>query len=137
LFNLRSTDVVGATAVVVTKPGFGIVSNAIGAGARLVYTERGDFPEYPILVREIWAYLPVAHGSNDDLHAGHLRQAIEEVLARPFPSSVEPWPSGEGRRTAHRNDLDAVAFPLAESMLSGVSPVVAASSCRGHSILTQ
>ena len=37
-------DVVGAADVVVSKPGYGIVTDAIGARTRLVYTDRGDFP---------------------------------------------------------------------------------------------
>jgi L-arabinokinase len=85
-------DVVGAVDVVITKPGYGIVSDAIGARTRLVYTERGDFPEYAVLVREMGQYVPAVHVSNDDLRAGRLRAALEEVLARPFPA--EPDLSG-------------------------------------------
>ncbi len=92
-------DVVGAAEVVVTKPGYGIVSDAIGAGARLVYTERGDFPEYEVLVREMGAYLPTAHVSNEDLRAGRLRAAIEEVLAKAFPP---PADLGGSARAAER-----------------------------------
>ena len=50
-------DIVGAADVVVTKPGYGIVSDAIGAGVRMIYTDRGDFPEYDILVRDMKAWL--------------------------------------------------------------------------------
>jgi hypothetical protein len=91
-------DLVGAADVVVSKPGYGIVSDAIGAGTRLVYTERGDFPEYPILVEGMKAYLPCAHVSNQDLLAGRLGEAIAEVLARPFP----PLPPTEGAAAAAR-----------------------------------
>jgi L-arabinokinase len=70
-----------------TKPGYGIVSDAIGAGTRLVYTERGDFPEYPILVREMASYLPCAYVSNADLLAGRLREPIARVLAQPKPAA--------------------------------------------------
>jgi hypothetical protein len=82
---LRYEDVVGASDAVVTKPGYGIVSDAIAAGTRLVYTERGDFPEYPILVEGMQRYLPCAHVSNEDLLAGRLRGPLEDVLARPVP----------------------------------------------------
>jgi hypothetical protein len=78
-------DVVEAVDVVVTKPGYGIVTDAIAAGIRLVYTERGDFPEYPILVAEMARYLPVAHVSGDDLARGRLADALDDVLARPLP----------------------------------------------------
>lgn len=76
-------DLVGAADVVVTKPGYGIVSDAIGARTRLVYTDRGDFPEYPIMVREMARYLPCAYVSNADLLAGRLEGPLREVLAAP------------------------------------------------------
>jgi L-arabinokinase len=78
-------ELVGAADVAVTKPGYGIVSDAIGAGTRLVYTERGDFPEYPILVAEMARYLPSVHVSNEDLRAGRLEEPIRRVLEMPFP----------------------------------------------------
>jgi hypothetical protein len=82
-------DLVGAAEVVVTKPGYGIVSDAIGAGTRLVYTDRGDFPEYPILVREMAGYLPTAYVSNEDLLAGRLAEPIRKVLAAPLPPAPD------------------------------------------------
>jgi L-arabinokinase len=78
-------DLVGAVDVVVTKPGYGIVTDCIGAGTRLVYTDRGDFPEYPILVREMERYLPAVHVTNDAVRTARLGGALEDVLARPLP----------------------------------------------------
>jgi hypothetical protein len=85
LEGLGYQDVVAAVDVVVSKPGYGIVSDAIGARTRLVYTDRGDFPEYPILVEQMPAYLPAVHVSSDDLRAGRIGEPIREALARPFP----------------------------------------------------
>lgn len=82
---LGYVELVAAADVVVSKPGYGIVSDAIGSGTRLVYTDRGDFPEYPILVREMRQYLACAHVSNEDLFAGRLARALEAVLAQPHP----------------------------------------------------
>ena len=78
-------DLVGAADVVVTKPGYGIVSDCIAAGTRLVYTDRGDFPEYPVMVAEMPRYLPAVFASNDDVREGRLGPALEAVLALPFP----------------------------------------------------
>jgi L-arabinokinase len=97
-------DLVRAADVVVTKPGYGIVSDAIAAGTRIVYTERGDFPEYPILVAEMPRYLPCAPLGNDDFLAGRWRAAIESVLVRPVP----PAPDLRGAEAAARR-LRAVA----------------------------
>jgi hypothetical protein len=82
---LSYPDVVGAADVVVTKPGYGIVTDCIGAGTRLVYTDRGDFPEYPVMVAEMPRYLPCAFASNDEVREGRLGRALEAVLAMPFP----------------------------------------------------
>lgn len=99
---LRYEDVVGAVDVVVTKPGYGIVSDAIGAGTRLLYTDRGDFPEYPILVGEMGRYLPATYVSQEDLMAGRLRGPLGDVLAKPFP----PRPDVSGAERAARRLLD-------------------------------
>ena len=95
-------DLVRAADVVLTKPGYGIVSDAIAAGTRIVYTERGDFPEYPILVAGMQRHVPCAHLGNDDLLAGRWRAAIESVLARPVP----PRPDLSGAAVAARRLLD-------------------------------
>jgi L-arabinokinase len=96
---LRYADVVGAVDVVVTKPGYGIVTDAIAGGARLVYTERGDFPEYPVMVRELPAYLPCLHLPNEELRAGRLRAAVHRALELP----AVPRPHlGGGERAARR-----------------------------------
>ena len=92
-------DVVGAVDAVVTKPGYGIVTDAIGAGTRLVYTERGDFPEYPIMVAEMTRHLACVHVGNDDLRHGRIGGAIRRVLELPMP---QPPPLDGADRAAER-----------------------------------
>ncbi len=100
-------DVVAAADVVVTKPGYGIVTDAIAARTRLVYTERGDFPEYPVLVAEMARYLPCAYISNADLLAGRLGEPVRAVLGLPFP---EP-PALDGARVAAGRLCELAARP--------------------------
>jgi L-arabinokinase len=102
---LRYIDLVAACDVVVTKPGYGIVSDAIGAGARLVYTERGDFPEYPILVAEMPRYLACAPLDSGRLREGRLRAALEAVLAQPQPAP----PARDGAERAAARLLERAA----------------------------
>jgi L-arabinokinase len=92
-------DVVGAADVVVTKPGYGIVTDAIGAGTRMVYTERGDFPEYPVMVREMGRWLACVHVGNRELLAGRLAGPVRRALALPVPS---PPDLGGAARAATR-----------------------------------
>jgi L-arabinokinase len=99
---LGYVDLVGAVDVCVTKPGYGIVSDAIAARTRMVYTERGDFPEYPILVDQMARWLPSRHVSNADLGAGRLQEALDAVMADPFP----PPPDTSGAERAARRLLE-------------------------------
>lgn len=93
---LHYPDVVGAVDAVVTKPGYGIVTDCIAAGTPLVYTERGDFPEYPILVAEMQRHLACVHVGNDELRAGRIADAIRRALALPIP----PRPDLDGAARA-------------------------------------
>ena len=101
---LSYVDVVGAADVVVTKPGYGLVTDAIGARTPLVYTERGDFPEYPVIVRELPRWLACAHVSNEDLLAGRVGDAVRRALAHPMP----PPPELDGAARAARRVLEAL-----------------------------
>jgi len=93
---LHYPDVVGAVDAVVTKPGYGIVTDAIAAGTRMVYTERGDFPEYPIMVAEMQRHLACVHVGNEELRHGRIGDALRRVLALPLP----PRPALDGAARA-------------------------------------
>jgi len=101
--------------VVVTKPGYGIVTDAIAAGTRLVYTERGDFPEYPILVREMQPLLACEHVSNADLLAGRLEGPVRRVLGRPVP----PPPDLDGAARGAARILELLGHALARPPPAG------------------
>ena len=97
---LEYVDLVGAADVVVTKPGYGIVSDAIAAGTRMIYTDRGDFPEYPILVREMAALAGVRlRAATKPCSAARSRQRSKRVIARPMPA---PPPLDGARHAADR-----------------------------------
>jgi hypothetical protein len=97
-------DLVAAADVVVSKPGYGIVSDCIAARTRLVYTERGDFPEYPVMVSQLERYLPSAHVTNAALAEGRLESALARVLSLPFPEA----PALDGASLAARRILERV-----------------------------
>jgi hypothetical protein len=78
---------------VFSKPGYGIVSEAAWQRTRLLYTDRGDFPEYPWLVRWMHEHMPAAYVPSIELGtergAEAIRRALEELFAQP-----ERWPEG-------------------------------------------
>ena len=81
----RYEDLVKAADVVVTKPGFGIIAESVANDAAVVYTSRGLFVEYDVLVDHMPRYLRCAFLSNDDLLNWRWQPAIERALAAPPP----------------------------------------------------
>ncbi len=82
---LRYEDLVAAVDVVVTKPGYGIVSECIANRTAMLYTSRGRFVEYDVMVGEMPRYLRSRYISQDDLLAGRWREALEGLLAQDAP----------------------------------------------------
>ena len=80
---VRYEDLVGASEVVVTKPGYGIISEAIANDTAVLYTSRGHFPEYEVIVEEMPKYLRCAFINHDDLFAGKWETHLDKLLAQP------------------------------------------------------
>jgi len=81
----RYEDLVRAADVVVTKPGYGIVSECVANGTPLLYTSRGRFAEYPVMVDEMPKMLRCRHIEQMELLAGNWRDEIEALLTQPEP----------------------------------------------------
>lgn len=81
----RYEDLVRAADVVVTKPGYGIISECVANQTALLYTSRGHFREYDVLVRDMPRYLRCAYISNDDLLSGRWSEYLERLLMLPPP----------------------------------------------------
>ena len=92
---LRYEDLVRAVDVVVTKPGYGIIAECIANGTALVYTPRGRFAEYEVLVREMPRYLRCAFLDNDALLAGRWRAALEASVGALPPPEHPPTNGAE------------------------------------------
>jgi L-arabinokinase len=86
----RYEDLVAAVDVVMTKPGYGIVSECISTGTAMVYTERGSFREYDTFVHEMPQVLRCQFISQADLFAGRWRAALEAAIAQPPPPVQMP-----------------------------------------------
>ena len=87
----RYEDLVAASDVVVTKPGYGILSECATAGTAVLYTSRGTFREYDVLVAQMPRVLRCRFLSQDALFAGQWNLALESLLAQPRPPErMEP-----------------------------------------------
>jgi L-arabinokinase len=82
---VRYEDLVGAATAVVTKAGYGIISESIANDTAVLYTSRGHFPEYEVLVEEMPKYVRSAFISQEDLFAGKWDSHLDKLLAQPKP----------------------------------------------------
>jgi hypothetical protein len=82
---LEYEDVVAAADVVVSKPGYGIVSECIANNTALLYTSRGHFIEYDVFAAEMPRWLRCRFIAQDDLLAGRWAGAISALLSQPDP----------------------------------------------------
>ncbi|TKJ40752.1 hypothetical protein CEE37_07245 [candidate division LCP-89 bacterium B3_LCP] len=86
---LRYPDLVAAADAVVSKPGYGIVSECIANRTALIYTSRGNFREYPVLVEEMGEYLPAEKVCVEDFKTGRWVEAFQRLLEATFPPEVD------------------------------------------------
>jgi L-arabinokinase len=106
---MRYEDLVGAVDVVLTKPGFGITAECVSTGAAMLYTSRGHFREYDLLVREIPRYIRSRFIAQADLMGGRWRAPLDALLEQPAP-------------------LETMAADGASEVARAISDVLAASS---------
>lgn len=97
------SDILASMDVVVTKPGFGIVSDCIANDKPIIYTDREHFLEYAVLVDGIKKYCRHAFIPGSELYAGELRRALKEIETAPPPA--EEMPRG-GAEIAARHILE-------------------------------
>jgi len=86
----RYEDLVRAVDVVVTKPGYGIISECIANDTALLYTSRGDFREYQVLLDAMPKFLRCAFIDHSDLFAGNWQPHLDALLAQTAPPSKPP-----------------------------------------------
>lgn len=84
---LRYEDLVAAVDVVVTKPGYGIIAECIANGTSILYTSRGRFAEYDVLVTDMPRYVRCAFLDREALLAGRWREALDRLAAAPPPAT--------------------------------------------------
>jgi L-arabinokinase len=86
----RYEDLVRAVDVVVSKPGYGIISECLANDTALLYTSRGDFREYQVLVDAMPKFLRCGFISHADLFAGQWAPHLDALLAQPEPPTRPP-----------------------------------------------
>jgi hypothetical protein len=87
---LRYEDLLAAMDVVSSKPGYGIISDCSANRTRLLYTSRGRFREYHVLVAEMPRYLRCEYIDQGDLFAGRWREPVRRLLSQPALATPPP-----------------------------------------------
>jgi len=82
---IRHDELVAAADAVITKPGYGIVSECLAHRIPVVYTSRGEFAEYGPLVEGLRRYTAATFISNEDLLAGRWEASLRKVVGAPLP----------------------------------------------------
>ena len=78
-------DLVAAVDVVVTKPGYGMIAECAANDTAMLYTSRGRFPEYEVLVAGLPALARAAFIDHDALFSGRWQEHLDRLLAQPRP----------------------------------------------------
>jgi len=83
---LRHQDLVAAADVVVSKPGYGIVSECLANETALLYTSRGRFAEYDVFVGHMPQLLRCRYCPQEDLLAGRWTPHVHALVAQAAPT---------------------------------------------------
>ncbi len=84
------SDILASMDAVVAKPGFGIISDCAVNRKPMIYADRSDFLEYPILVESIQKYLRNVHIPAGKLYRGELADALQAIRRSPEPAQSLP-----------------------------------------------
>lgn len=75
-------DLVRAADLIITKPGYGIVADVIAQQTPALYTERGEFPEYPYLVQALNDLAVTEFIPQEDLFVGNIEPYVTRLLEK-------------------------------------------------------
>lgn len=82
-------DLMKSADAIVTKAGYGSVTEAAANGTRILYTDRLNWCETPILEAWMTAHCTARKLPREALHSAELAHSLETLLAGPNPVPVE------------------------------------------------
>ena len=87
-------EVLASVDMVLTKPGYGTIVEAVALGTAVVYVRRYNFADEPPLVDHLHHYGRGAELSLSDFLDGRWEQAIRQAFGQPVPQAPPPSLSG-------------------------------------------
>jgi hypothetical protein len=94
------SDVLASADAVISKPGYGILSDCAVNGKPLIYAEREDFVEFPVLEAALKRHLRHLHIPAARLYRGDIREALEAIWE--VPAAEVPLQTGGAPMAARR-----------------------------------
>jgi len=88
-------DLIALADAVITKPGYGIVSDCLANRTPVLYTARGQFAEYGALVAGLKRLGVAGFISNEDLLSGNWQGSLDALLSLPRTWSDVPTNGAE------------------------------------------
>jgi UDP:flavonoid glycosyltransferase YjiC (YdhE family) len=88
-------DLVRSVDVVVTKPGYGIVADVISHQVPILYTDRGEFAEYPYLVQALEECAKAEFIPQEQLLSGNIAPYLTLLLNKKQSWPVTPLAGAE------------------------------------------
>ena len=82
------SDVLASSDVVISKPGFGLISECVVNRKPLIYADRADFREYAVLVDSIRRHLQQVHLPAEKLYRGELAAALKRITEQTAPREL-------------------------------------------------
>ena len=79
---LRYEDLIASAEAVVTKPGYGIISDCLANDTAILHTPRGHFPEYDLLIREMPTLVRQASIDHELLLSGKWDAHLDKLLSQ-------------------------------------------------------
>ena len=76
-------DLLCTADAIVTKPGYGIVADVLAQRVPVLYTDRGDFAEYPRLVAALSDCATAEFIPQQELLGGNWSPYLSRLLAKP------------------------------------------------------
>ena len=119
---LEYQDLVAAADVVVSKPGYGIVSECIANDTALLYTSRGHFIEYDVFVAE----MPRVRSLPVHFTGGSARRPLDRrdfIAPRPTRSAgTRARRRRRGRRSRGAEDVSLIGGAILRAVSSSSAP---------------
>lgn len=92
---LSFTELVASVDVVMTKPGYGTVTEAACAGVPILYRERNDWPETPHMMGWAKAHVPVEELPERAFNSGDFLEKLQALLQGPKRTPAQPSGAAE------------------------------------------